>query len=152
MRKARGHSTVALCCAPPILLPLLLRPALGPATDILQYHLVLGESLRARDIEEGETEVETALGKDITVVKKGKDISIKLVRGPWCRVCEPHSDSPPLGMPVKGDKGGQHQAVAGPGLGCVTQICGAAWCLQCRVGSGNEAWQMEHRPATTPAC
>lgn len=55
-------------------------------TDILQYHLVLGESLRARDIEEGETEVETALGKDITVVKKGKDISIKLPNGDEAKV------------------------------------------------------------------
>ncbi len=51
--------------------------------DILQYHLVLGDSLRARDIKEGETVLETALGKDITVVKKGKDVSIKLVRRGW---------------------------------------------------------------------
>lgn len=70
-------------CVPPCLhtrppdLPL--HPVLTRAADILQYHLVLGESLRARDIEEGETQLETALGKDITVVKKGKAVSVQLV-------------------------------------------------------------------------
>ncbi|PRW58483.1 beta-Ig-H3 fasciclin [Chlorella sorokiniana] len=54
--------------------------------DILQYHLVLGDSLRAQDIKEGETQVETALGKDITVVKKGKDVSIKLPNGDEAKV------------------------------------------------------------------
>lgn len=66
-------------CLPAYPTDLPLHPVLTRAADILQYHLVLGESLRARDIEEGETQLETALGKDITVVKKGKAVSIKLV-------------------------------------------------------------------------
>ena len=63
-------------CLPPA------RPCLPlPPPDILKLHLVLGDSLRARDIKEGETQLETALGQPITVIKGADGVSIKLVRG-----------------------------------------------------------------------